>query len=774
MLRIGIAFLLGHCVIHCLPELPPAHPWAIALAALLLAAFGCMGIHARGREELRFPAAHRLRLTTHTLAAILLGIAWAWSNAAQRLESDLPAGLEGRDVVVRGFIASIPEVSAADIQFLLDVDGGMGLPPRIQLAWYDAAEQPAAGELWQFTVRLKRRNGFANPGGFDYEGYLFRNGIGASGYVRQDTGNSRIAAASARYPVLRLRAWIARRIDAALGNHAMLGMVQGLAVGVTHAVSADQWRALAATGTTHLMAISGLHVGLLAGLGAWLGGTVSRWRRAQRLRLTAFQGQAVGGIGCAAAYALLAGLSVPTQRALVMLAIYFGARWCRRELRAGSALGVALIGVLLIDPFVPLGTGTWLSFGAVAAIVLGTGGRLDVAGPVKSFGRVQFAVILGLAPLLIAAFGSLSLVAPLANAIAVPLFSLLLVPLVLAGALLSAVWLPAGSAVLGPTATLMQGGWPMLQWCAQLPIATVYFPQPSVLAWLLLAGGAWLLLLPGIWPLRVVGALLCLPALLAQPVKLAAGEYQLALLDVGQGLAVVIRTRSHVLVYDSGPAFRSGRDTGELVVLPYLRSQGMREIDMLMISHGDLDHRGGMRSILAGMTVEQLSAGPSVRAPAPAEPCVRGQHWIWDEVEFAVLHPVEPASASDNDTSCVLRITGKGGSALLTGDIQSSGEAQLLSAGLDPVDVLIVPHHGSATSSTPAFVEATAPRLALVAAGYANRWGFPKPLVSERWRQAGAKVFATGEMGAIEVRMTRSGMQPPRHYRHAARHYWWR
>jgi competence protein ComEC len=302
-----------------------------------------------------------------------------------------------------------------------------------------------------------------------------------------------------------------------------------------------------------------------------------------------------------------------------------------------------------------------------------------------------------------------------------------------------------------------------------------YFPRMPTMLCALLAAGALLSVAPGIWPLRIATVLLCLPALFYRPTPPAVGEFKLTLLDVGQGLAVVVQTQSHVLVYDAGPAFRTGRDTGELVVLPYLRSQGVRHIDTLMISHGDLDHRGGVPSIFAGMTTRRVQIGPSVTiSTRPVHPCRRGQRWVWDRVRFEVLHPANEAFARDNDSSCVLRIEGSGGSALLTGDIQRDAEAALLAAALQPVDVVVAPHHGSSTSSTPAFVATTRPRLVLFAAGYRNRWDFPKQAVLERWQRTGAQTFTTVESGAIEVTLGADGLRSPQRYRSDERRYWHR
>ncbi len=754
MLRLAVAFFLGVCCIHCLPVVPAGWPWA-GLAALLL----CTA----------------LVLRSAVLAACVLGIAWAWFGAAARLAQDLPAELEGVDLQVSGDIASLPDLSGTDPQFEFAVTAAPeGVPPRIRLSWYDAAERPAAGEAWQFVVRLKRRNGFANPGGYDYEAQLFRQGIGATGYVRDDAGNRRLAPPQARYAVLRLRSWIAQRMRDAVGDSPMLGILQGLAVGETQAMTTAQWRVLAATGITHLMAISGLHITMVAALAAWAGGHLVRWPGAQRLRLTAIHGQVIGGVLGGLGYSLLAGMSVPTQRTLAMLSVAFAARMLRREWGIDRTLALALLAILLIDPFAPLAPGAWLSFGAVAAILLATAGRRGREGVLRSFTRVQLAVTIGLLPALIVAFGSLSLISPLANALAVPLFTLVIVPLVLAGALLAALWLPAGVPVLKLAAQLLDWLWPVFEYAASLPLALWHFPALPWTVQAALAIGTLAFVFPGIAPTRAAAALLCLPALVWRPEEPRDGEFRLTLLDVGQGLASVVRTRSHVLVFDAGPAFRSGRDTGEMVVLPYLRSQGVRAIDALVISHGDLDHQGGMASIIDAMPVRQLLAGPSVsQSSMPAQVCAAGQTWRWDGVDFSVRHPDAAAvPASDNESSCVLRIAGAGGSALLTGDIQRNAESTLVSAGLEHTDIVVAPHHGSRTSSTQGFVDATTPGWVLFAAGYRNRWGFPKPDVVDRWQDSGAQALSTQVSGAIEIDIAGDGVGPPREFRQAHPRYW--
>jgi competence protein ComEC len=468
-------------------------------------------------------------------------------------------------------------------------------------------------------------------------------------------------------------------------------------------------------------------------------------------------------------------MSVPTQRTLLMLAIYFASRWYRRNLTVTHTLGLSLIGVLLVDPFAPLAPGAWLSFGADAIILLAVAGRVRRDGPIAAFVRVQAVVTVGLVPLLLAAFGGVSLLSPIANALAIPLFTLIVVPAVLLGACVASVSLAAGEWVLALPVALLQWAWPVLQWLAQQPLALWYFPQPSIPAFCALVAGALLLVMPGTWPTRLAGVLLCLPVLLHRIPGPVVGNFELAILDVGQGLAVVVRTHEHVLLYDAGPAFPSGRDAGELAVLPYLRSLGVRRLDALIVSHGDLDHRGGVNSVLAALPVARILTGPSVGPlPRVSVRCERGQRWTWDGVQFEILHPARSRSASDNDSSCVLRVSSAAGSALLAADVEEAAESALVAGGLARATAVVVPHHGSRTSSTAPFVAASRPSLALVSAGYRNRWGLPRREVVERWNAAGARLLTTADSGAIEIAFVAG--QPPlaREYRRAQRRHWQR
>jgi competence protein ComEC len=759
----ALALLAGHCLVHFgVPRLPDLH-W-LWFCALIAAIFVAM-----------------LSKYTRWFAALLCGVLWSGGHAIYRMSHDLPPNSR-IDAVLEGYVASIVEHESFGQGFSFDVeqsDPHIG-PRRVELTWYDAPLKLRPGERWRLHVRLKPRQGFANPGGYDYEAQLFRNGIGATGYVRSGD-NRRIAEPGGRYLVLQARDFIAHRLSAALPNSTMLGVVQGLAIGETQAMSADQWQVFANTGTTHLMAISGLHIAMVAMLFAWLSRAAARRLPLQRLRVNAVSWECVGGMSAALVYSLLAGFSVPTQRTLIMLCVYFGMRWQRREVASLQGFALALIAVLVVDPFAPLAAGFWLSFGAVAAIIGGMGARIGRGSRGGEYVRMQAVVTAGMTPLVIGAFGSVSLISPLVNLLAIPFFTLLLVPAILLGSALSCVHAAWGAPLLQLVSWLLEQSWPVWQWAADLPLALWRMPQLPWLLAVLLGIGCALCVSPLPPMLRVASVALCIPAFIWSPSRPLNGNFDLTVLDVGQGLAVVVRTREHVLVYDTGPAFRSGRDTGELVVLPYLYSQGVRRIDTLIASHGDVDHVGGLQSVLQGLPTTRVLAGSSVILPPSSqslfERCVYGQRWHWDGVEFAVLHPeaIEAmhTKSKDNDTSCVLAIRGAQGSATIFGDIERASEQQLLrNERIETSEIVVVPHHGSRTSSTPELIAAVQPKLALIGAGKDNRWGFPKPDVVARWRAAGAATFVTAQSGAIRVAVNQDGVTAPRLFRVERRRYW--
>jgi competence protein ComEC len=431
----------------------------------------------------------------------------------------------------------------------------------------------------------------------------------------------------------------------------------------------------------------------------------------------------------------------------------------RRRVGLADGLAACAGAVVLLDPLAPLAPGFWLSFGAVAAILFATSGYLRRPGTWRGYLQVQGAVTLGLTPVLAASFGNVSLVSVFVNLLAIPLYTLCIVPAVLVSSAVAIVSRDLGAPLLRGTGWLVEVTWPLIAVPASWPMATVAIAQPGPLGWALLCLGTLAALAPLPFHGRAAGVAMMLAACAWRPAAPAPGEVRFEVLDVGQGLAAFVQTRSHALVYDAGPSFRSGTDAGQLVVLPFLRARGVRVLDRLVLSHDDDDHKGGASTIVAGLPVMEVVAGPSLHGihlptAGPGPPvtgCRRGERWAWDGVEFEWLHPGVRSHERDNDGSCVLLVVAGEHSILLTGDIEAEAERELLDAEvLRPVEILVAPHHGSRSSSTADFTAATSPGWVVFTAGHRNRWGFPAPRVVTRWQDAGARTLETSGSGAIE------------------------
>jgi competence protein ComEC len=711
------------------------------------------------------------------VVGLIAGLVWSLVFAGWQLSHRLPTDLEGVDLVAQGEVISLPTYHNGLVRFdfavaQLTAPTGRSVPvKRMRLSWYSAPDMLGPGQRWRLTVRLKRPRGLRNPAGFDYEQWLFSQRIGATGYVRDRQGSRQLSAAEG-VSLQAFRQAIAERIDAQSKPPQAAALIKALTLGDRRGLDQQDWRYFSRTGTSHLIAISGLHIGLVAGwlwfLASWI------WRRGERLmlRLPAQRAGALVGLMGAFGYAALAGFSLPTQRALVMLTVALGGVVLAQPVRPLRSLALALFLVVLFDPLAPLTAGFWLSFGAVGLILWVLGGYLRQPPKWIQLLRVQMALSLGLMPLLFIQFGQASVIAPLVNLLLVPWFALVLVPMSLIGLLLLP--LPA-----------LSGGWydllaflaaqtlSLLQWSSQLPMAAVEMAHLPL--WLnlsaLLGGG--ILLLPAGWSMRSVGLMLVAPLLLAQPSRPRAGEVWFTLLDVGQGLACVVETRDHLMVYDTGPAFASGFNAAEAAILPFLASRGKTHVDRLVLSNGDQDHAGGAQTLLDTLQVDELITGEPDRV-GQARRCHTGMQWNWDGVEFRVLHPPPAVRFSkSNDNSCVIHVSNGSWSLLLTGDIEAEGEQRLLvgsATGLAS-HILVAPHHGSATSSSASLVHSVQPDWVIFSTGYRNRYGFPKPAVVERWRASGARTINTAETGAVTFRL-HTGEQLPELIQQQGRRYW--
>ena len=745
-----------------LPELPVLAALAGVAAALLLSAVFC----------------RRLRAAV-PVAAFLLGIGWAAGMAELRIADALPVANEGRDMRIVGVVSGLPQRFENGLRFDFSVEqADMEVPAHVSLAWYRGgwreAEEPMApaaelhaGERWQFTVRMKRPHGNVNPDGFDFEAWLLEAGIRATGTVRPAQDNRRVDAfvMSPGNLVERLREDVREHFLRALPDRPYVGVLTALAIGDQRGIDAAQWRLFSRTGITHLMSISGLHVTMLAGLAyallSWL------WRRSPYLmrRLPAQKAAALGGFLCALGYCLLAGFAVPAQRTLYMLAVVAIALWTHRSTSASRVLALALALVLLVDPWAVLAAGFWLSFGAVGVLFYIGSGRLGKLHWLNEWVRGQWAVTLAMIPALLLLFQQFSLVSPLANAVAIPVVSFVVTPLVLAAAAL-----PRFPFLLELAHWLTSGLMTLMGWLAASPWAVWQQHAPPTWAWLAaLAGSAWLLAPRG-FPGRWLGAVMFLPLLFLPAPRPAAGEVWITLLDVGQGLAVHVQTAAHDLLYDTGPMYSPEADSGNRVIVPYLRARGVGRLDGLIVTHQDNDHAGGAQSLLdavpVGWLMSSLPTGhPLFAASAAKLPCQDGQVWEWEDVRFAVLHPTSAqyheASRNTNELSCVLKVSNSRGSVLLAADLEAGSEKALLSrhGGDLRSEVLVVPHHGSRSSSTAAFIEAVAAGTVLFPVGYGNRFHHPSAVVLQRYRASGASLYRTDLDGALTVRFSRTGLE---------------
>lgn len=796
--QLGIAFAcLGIAWTQTLAALPQPHWWPLVAASAL----GIVGVLVRARVR-RSPA---LTAALVAAACTLAGIGYASWRAHARLADALPPAWEGEDIAVIGVVDDLPRVGARGVRFAFAVErvvtSGAYVPARVSLAWVvgfpDAergVEVPAlrAGERWALTVRLQRPHGLVNPGAFDLEAWLLERNLRATGYVRVDGEQRRLAAFAGRPSdyVQRARERIRERIHAALPESPFAAVLVALAIGDQSGLEERHWTIFNRTGTGHLVSISGLHVTVFAFVAG--GVAYALLRRCARLtsRVPARKLAALLGVLAAAGYVQLAGAEVPAQRTLVMLSVAALGLWLARP---GSGLSVwlaALAVVLAIDPWAVLGPGFWLSFFAVGVLIYAGSGRPIAAavreGFFRSIGRslvraasAQWAITVGLVPLVLLLFGQVSLIGPLANAVAIPAVTFAIVPVALLAALCPplSLW-PLAHALL---AALMQ----VLEPLAALPAAAWAQHRPLPQAAILGFAGVAILLAPRGVPGRWLGAMVLLPLFFLVPPRPPPGAFRVLALDVGQGTAVAVVTHRHTLLYDAGPRWNEAADAGGRVVAPVLRVAGLRMLDVMIVSHRDTDHAGGALSVLQQVPVTKVLSSLEATHPiverqrerGAHQRCEHGQSWSWDGVDFEMLFP-DPRHYADtqrkpNDLSCVLRIVGAHGSALLAGDIEAVSELALLADRRERLraDLLLAPHHGSRTSSTPAFVAAVTARDVVFTVGHRNRFGHPRDDVVARYGARGARTHRTDRTGMLTF--TFPGPGPPTAERTQSPRYWY-
>jgi competence protein ComEC len=731
----AVMLVLGVLAMQWLVILPPG--WvsgAMVVVALVVLRLGSFG---------------------RALAWCLFGMAWACWHGDTAMEARLPRDREGQDVTVVGRVADLPLARSDATGFLLTVEhaafGATTVPlhGRIRVNWYGAGNVPPCSR-WQLTVRLKRPRGLLNPGGTDSERSALERNIVATGYVRD--GASNVLLDGAGFCINAVRDAISRGIAERVNDPHDAALLQAFSVGDTRGLSQHDWEVARANGIPHLIAISGFHVGVAALFGVWFARLVYLLFPRLGWRLPRLQAQAMMALWVAGVYSALAGFGLPTVRTLLMIAIVALARCSRRHPTGPQTLSLAMIAVLLVDPLSVLSAGFWLSFVGVAflMICMTTQGK-GLRGFLHELSAGQLVMTLSLLPLTMWFFGESSLVGALSNLIAVPFVSFIIVPVTLVGMILLGTCPPLAQPVFWCAAWLAHAQWWLLEWMATWPGAHWYLPEVTWWALLFATLGALWIFAPRGMPMRWLGGVLFLPLLWPQRDLPAQGGFQLWMLDVGQGLSVVVRTKHHAFVYDAGARYPSDFDLGEAAVLPSLHALGIARLDLLVASHADNDHAGGVPVVASAFPEAERISGEPEKLPIAMAACQPGKTWHWDGVTVRIL-PSGADSGPANDRSCVLLVEGQGGRALLTGDITSAVESTVAAAVLPgPPLILSVPHHGSRTSSSVAFIQSTSPALALVSAGWRNRFHHPSTVVMKRYDEAGVPWLNTAASGAIQV-----------------------
>lgn len=697
--------------------------------------------------------------------ALLSGSLWSLSAINQFVRMAPSPSLAPSSCSVTAMIDALPRPSSHATQLMLriqQVDAAGGdvacrsyfRGQRVRVGDYHL-DRPdyQGGQVWRFDLRLKSPHGSANPGGFDYERWLFSQRIVATGSVHgKPTLLAEHADGFAAYLLSVRSQWRTRLLDISQSEGKPdrgRGLLLGLTIGDSDYLGQEAWETLLATGTNHLLAISGLHVGMVSGLFAWLAGWL--WSRTRWCeRLPARRVAAVVAVFAAWGYTFLAGMSVPTERTALMITILLAGLLLGRSWRLLDLWLVALVGVLLLDPFNVLTAGFWLSFGAVLIMLLWLQYRPALAYWRDGF-RLQLIVTLALLPIVWGLFDRLAWSSLPANIVAVPVITLVITPLSLL-VMVFVHFLPSvASFLMGAINLLAEGLFGFLQWL-RLALPDSHIAAPVGWTLLLAAMGVAWMLMPKQWPSRYLGLVLCLPAVVYRPALIPEGQADIWFLDVGQGLAVIVHTTHHAMLYDAGPAFGES-DAGERTVVPALRALHISSLNQIVISHHARDHVGGLPSVLAAYPRVPVLSGEPLPGIEDA-PCRDGARWQWDGVEFTT-HQASLNHTSDNNRSCVLRIQSRAGRVLLTGDIEAAAEQALIDAHSGGTelksDVLYVPHHGSKTSSSAAFLDAVNPVAAVISAGKFNPFGHPHPVVLKRYQQRHIPVFITADGGAIEV-----------------------
>lgn len=677
------------------------------------------------------------------LCSALISAQWAKNHQLQVLPQD--------SINITGEIVDLPVIKKDRVRFAFKVRSSEQQIPvtKLLLSWYKTEQIVLPGQQWKFTVKLKPIHGYYNPASFDYSKWLFRKGFDATGSIK----SAELISKHVNNPSAQINRWrlnLATIIDNNINSLRVRALITALTIGDKSQISFSDSQLFQQTGTAHLIAISGLHIGLMAFVGVLFGRLLFYLFGKQTFNRIKYE--AIFSIAFALIYALLAGLSIPTVRAFVMVIVFAISYAFKQSVSRWQAWSIALLIVLLMDPLSVLDIGFWFSFSAVGLLMFVFTGRKPTSNKLLAFVKAQGIIMIGLLPLMALIFHQVNFLTPIANLLVLPLASLLLIPLIFAAFFIHIFSNNAAHFLFILVEKLADYLFIILDYLQHFNFLRIPISNISLFTLAAMIFAAVLLLLPRLFRWKWLALLLFVPLFLKQnDQSLKIDEFQVNVLDVGQGLSVLVSTKNHHLIYDTGSKFESGFSLAQAVVIPYLKNNNIKKIDKLILSHADNDHAGGVNEL------KKYDDSVKIYATKGAyKACTNRLNWQWDDVKFEILSPYELYPYLGNNSSCVLKISNKNYSILLTGDIEEAIEYRLTKnfSKQIPSDVLLVPHHGSRSSSGLDFLEAVHPKIAVNSSGFANQFHHPHPLIIERYKEQNIQFLDTQDKGMIELLFT--------------------
>ncbi len=737
MLIFALSFLLGVSQLLWLPELHVI--WLVVLVPVVI--ISC------------FLLIFKKIKIAKVVLAISLGCIYALGSGLVAKSHQLNF-IPKSHISVIGQVSNLPIIKNDKIKFSFDIkqiDGIYNLN-KLLVSWYKTDETVKAGQIWKFDLKLKPIHGYRNPGSFDYSKWLFRLGYNATATVKK-AELIQEQSYDINSLINKLRASTSKLIENNFQSPRVQSLIKALTIGDKSQISYEDSQLFKDTGTAHLIAISGLHIGLMAFLGILFGRLIFVFFTDEKFNR--FKYEAIFAIAFALFYALLAGFSIPTIRALIMVVAFSLAYALKKEISRWQAWSIAMLIVLLLDPLSVLDVGFWFSFGAVAVLMFAFTGRKPNNNKIHSFVKAQLVILIGLMPLMVIIFGQINLLTPIANLLVLPLASLLLIPLMFAAYFVYFISDSMAGYLFNTVEFLANRLFSILDYLQQFNFLTVAFTNINGLTILTLIVITFVLMLPKLFRWKYMVLLLILPLFLNEPDKLQEHEFQVNVMDVGQGLSVIIITKQHTLIYDTGAKYETGYNLASTVVIPYLLNKGIVNVDRLILSHKDNDHAGGVAELLT-----QYPNTETFDVKGQFNDCKKGTMWEWDQVKFEVLSPFTIEPYLGNNSSCVIKIFSQYGSMLLTGDIEEPVEYRLINHSSNKIksDVLLVPHHGSRTSSSKNFIQKVSPKMVVNSSGYANQFNHPHPLIKQQYLKKGIEFYDTQNQGMIELLFNEKGI----------------